>query len=151
MEFTDHTGAIHQKPPEDAIGWRISVYVVVEHEGRILLVHQPYSTALELPGGAIEIGESIADTARREFEEETLGTLTSIDSTPFYVHESFFYNDSTEARFFHSICLFYRATIDSSGEPRTHAGIEVVWVNKKRGLQKENIQPIHKMALKVIA
>jgi A/G-specific adenine glycosylase len=51
--------------------------VVALRRGRVLLVAQPGSTALALPGGKLEPGESAAGAALRELREETGIALTA--------------------------------------------------------------------------
>lgn len=48
-----------------------SVTAVVEHEGRILLIHKTDNKLWALPGGGHDPGESIRDTVTREVKEET--------------------------------------------------------------------------------
>jgi ADP-ribose pyrophosphatase YjhB (NUDIX family) len=45
--------------------------IVPNHRGELLLVHKTDNDLWALPGGAMEIGESIADTVVREVKEET--------------------------------------------------------------------------------
>ena len=45
--------------------------VVVDDQGRIVLQRRRDNDNWALPGGVMEIGESIADCARREVREET--------------------------------------------------------------------------------
>ena len=45
--------------------------IVVDHEGRILLHRRSDNARWALPGGVMDIGESIAQTATREVREET--------------------------------------------------------------------------------
>ena len=45
--------------------------VVVNKEGKILLHRRSDSNTWSLPGGAMEIGESISETVKREVKEET--------------------------------------------------------------------------------
>jgi ADP-ribose pyrophosphatase YjhB (NUDIX family) len=54
--------------------------VVVNEEEKILLQQRKDNSLWALPGGAMEIGESIAETARREVKEET-----GLDVMPEYI------------------------------------------------------------------
>jgi 8-oxo-dGTP diphosphatase len=48
--------------------------VVIDSAGRVLLIRRkrpPYEGALALPGGLVEIGETVDDACRRELLEET--------------------------------------------------------------------------------
>lgn len=54
--------------------------VVVDEQGRILLHRRSDNDLWSIPGGAMELGESIAETAVRETKEET-----GLDVRPLYV------------------------------------------------------------------
>jgi ADP-ribose pyrophosphatase YjhB (NUDIX family) len=83
--------------------------VVLDDDGRILLHRRQDNEMWALPGGKMELGESLADCARREVKEETgfdvdivglVGTYTD----PKHVFE---YDDG-EVRQEFSICLLAR-------------------------------------------
>jgi 8-oxo-dGTP diphosphatase len=60
----------HQRPLQPVLG----AAAVVIHEGRVLLVRRgqpPDEGAWSIPGGAVELGESVEDALRREVREET--------------------------------------------------------------------------------
>lgn len=58
--------------------------IVIDSDGKILLQHRRDNNFWGLPGGAMEIGESFEETARREVFEETGLTVGKLDL--FYLH-----------------------------------------------------------------
>lgn len=97
--------------------------IVVDEAGRILLIRRSDNALWSIPGGAMEVGERIADTAIREVKEETglqvvPEAIVGIYSNPRHVIE---YADG-EVRQQFSICFACRrvggelATSDESTE-----------------------------------
>lgn len=83
--------------------------VVTDEEGRVLLQRRSDNARWSVPGGAMELGESIADTAVREVKEETgfdvvIERLVGIYSDPGHVVA---YSDG-EVRQQFSICFACR-------------------------------------------
>jgi ADP-ribose pyrophosphatase YjhB (NUDIX family) len=84
--------------------------IVVDEQGRLLLQRRRDNSRWALPGGVMEIGESIGQTAAREVEEET-GIVVEPDhvvgvySDPGHV---FAYDDG-EVRQEFSVCIACRA------------------------------------------
>jgi len=63
---------------ERALGIRPSVSAVIfDRRGRLLLQQRSDGGQWGLPGGSVEIGESVRDAVRREVQEET-GLLVSV-------------------------------------------------------------------------
>jgi len=84
--------------------------VVVDGQGRIVLQRRRDNDKWALPGGVMELGESIADCARRELLEET-GLTVMIDGIVglYSDPKHLFAYDDGEVRQEFSIC--FRATI----------------------------------------
>ena len=105
-----------------------SVNVVVENDrGQILLIRRSDNDNWALPGGAIDLGESMIHAAVRETLEETgisceVTGLVGIYTDPKHI---IFYTSNNEARQEFSILLVARAV---GGEPTPSSeSTEVIW------------------------
>jgi len=103
------------------------VAVVLDADGRVLLIHKTDNDLWALPGGGHEVGESIAQTVVREVKEETgydveVDRLTGTYTNPGHVMA---YDDG-EVRQQFSLC--FRASI-TGGQARTSDESKAVrWV-----------------------
>jgi ADP-ribose pyrophosphatase YjhB (NUDIX family) len=105
-----------------------SVNVAVTNDaGEVLLIRRSDNENWALPGGAVDLGESLAQAAVRETREETgvdcqITGLSGIYTDPAHV---LFYTSNGEARQEFSIVLTARAT---GGQPtRSSETTEVRW------------------------
>src|SRR5271170_4559443 len=101
--------------------------VVVDDQGRILLQRRSDSGNWALPGGAMDIGETLAASAIREVKEETgldvrIERIVGIYSDPAHV---FAYSDG-EVRQEFSICL--ASTIAGGSLAVSHESTDVRFV-----------------------
>jgi 8-oxo-dGTP pyrophosphatase MutT (NUDIX family) len=102
--------------------------VVTDDAGRVLVIHRTDNGNWALPGGALDLGESLVQTAVREVKEETgidceITGLVGIYTDPRHV---IFYTSDGEARQEFSVLYTARAT---GGEPTpSDESRDVVWV-----------------------
>jgi ADP-ribose pyrophosphatase YjhB (NUDIX family) len=115
-------------PPANSVVPSTTV-AVRDDAGRLLLIHKIDNDFWALPGGGMDLGESIADAAVREVAEETglsveVTGLVGIYSDPGHVMA---YDDG-EVRQEFSVCFHARVL---SGEPREDGSEtkEVRWVD----------------------
>jgi ADP-ribose pyrophosphatase YjhB (NUDIX family) len=108
-----------------------SVNVLIENEaGQILMIQRSDNGNWAIPGGAIDLGESLKQAAVRETLEETgvtceVENVLGIYTDPKHI---IFYTSNGEARQEFSIVVTARAT---GGEPTTSdESTRVVWVNR---------------------
>jgi ADP-ribose pyrophosphatase YjhB (NUDIX family) len=100
--------------------------VVLDDGGRLLLIRRSDSGLYAIPGGAVELGETLTAAVRREVVEETgvdveVTGLVGVYSDPEHVIE---FSDG-EVRQEFSVC--FRA-VPVGGDPRTSAeSTEVFW------------------------
>lgn len=110
-----------------------SANVVVEDEaGRILLIRRTDNGNWALPGGAMDLGETIVQAGEREVLEETgihckVTGLVGIYTNPRHVLE---YTSNGEVRQEFSI-VFTAAWVDGSPTPSSESS-QVVWVSPDR-------------------
>jgi 8-oxo-dGTP pyrophosphatase MutT (NUDIX family) len=103
--------------------------VVVNEAGQILLIKRTDNSNWSLPGGAMDLGETIGQTAARETQEETgieceVTGLVGIYTNPNHVLE---YTSDGEVRQEFSIVFVARPL---SGEPTpSNESSQVVWVS----------------------
>jgi 8-oxo-dGTP pyrophosphatase MutT (NUDIX family) len=103
--------------------------VVTDDDGRVLLIRRSDNDKWALPGGAIDLGESMPQAAVREVAEETgidceITGLVGIYTDPRHV---ILYTSNGEARQEFSILLTGRAT---GGQPTPSSeSTEVVWTD----------------------
>ncbi len=83
---------------------RVAVGAIVFREGRVLLVKRgqpPSQGQWAIPGGRVELGETLQAAAEREINEETGLTIRAGDPT--YTFDSIIYDDAGRVRFHYVI------------------------------------------------
>lgn len=105
---------------------RVSAAVILDADGRLLLVRKAGTTAFMQPGGKPEPGETPAETLVRELAEEIGLTLASADLTPL----GEFTADAANEPGFHVVADVFRVDIGSQ-TPVVDAEIEELrWVSR---------------------
>jgi len=85
--------------------FRIGVYGLLIEDKKVLVQTHPYTKKFGLPGGAIDMGETLEEALKREFIEET--NLNVKVGNIFDVSEQFFTNPNFDEDA-HSFFLFYK-------------------------------------------
>jgi ADP-ribose pyrophosphatase YjhB (NUDIX family) len=120
--------------------------VVQDDQGRLLLIRRTDNDLYAIPGGALELGETLTQTVHREVLEETgievqVTGMIGVYSDPNHVIE---FTDG-EVRQEFSIC--FRAT-PTGGEPRTSdESKEVLWRDPD-ALDLLNIHPTIRLRIR---
>jgi 8-oxo-dGTP diphosphatase len=105
--------------------------VIFDARGRVLLVrrkHEPFAGAYALPGGFVEIGETVEQACRREVKEEVeleVGDLVLVGV----------YSDPRRDPRGHTVSAAYGTMLPSAREPRAGSdAASAEWVKDWRGL-----------------
>lgn len=126
MARIDHYHSPDAPTPNSIV---VAVTALVRNEaGRILLIRRTDNDLYAIPGGALELGETLTQAAEREVMEETgiaveITGLVGIFSNPRHVIEF----EDGEVRQEFSVCFRAKPT---GGDLRTsNESKEVLWVN----------------------
>jgi len=111
---------IEQKYPEPTVG-----ALIFNQEGKIFLMTSPkWKGKYVIPGGHIELGETIEQALKREIKEET--NLDIFDIKFITLQEFIFGEEFHEKK--HFIFLDYAAKTKNTDVVLNKEGVEYVWV-----------------------
>lgn len=143
--YFDENGKEHKKPKDVNPIWRISGYALIKEGEKLLMVTPMNRPKWELPGGGIEVSESISQGIKRECWEET-GYKVEIEDQPAYFGERDFYS-SIQDKFYRAIILVFigrvadpvqHKEVINSVEPNEIGSVE--WVDYKK-LKENEVHP----------
>lgn len=87
--------------------WRPSAYGIVVKDNKLLLSKQ--LGGYDLPGGGVDLGETLEDGVIREIKEET--GLDVIDPKPAGIASNFFQSTHADNRSYQSILIYFVCTL----------------------------------------
>jgi 8-oxo-dGTP pyrophosphatase MutT (NUDIX family) len=90
--------------PRAKLTFRPSVYAIILRGDKVLLLNTRSTGKYSLPGGGVDVGESMEEALHREVREET-GLKIAIDRFAGFREQFFYYDPGDEA--YHSFLFFY--------------------------------------------
>lgn len=103
------TNANLESVPYDGseITWRVSAYVLIVKDGKLLLAKNRLEKFYDVLGGGIDIGESIEEALYREAKEE--GGVTIRLGKLLFAEQDWFYH--RKGKFYQTLQLYYEAEL----------------------------------------
>lgn len=117
------------KLPKEKFVFRPTVYGIILNKEKVLIARTRKGQII-LPGGAVEIGETIENALKRELFEEA-GIEIKVDNF-FCIKEGFLYNDIKDIAY-HKICFYYKCTpLSFQLVNRPNEEVSTEWVELKK-------------------
>ncbi len=123
-----------------------SAHAIVFQEGKVLLVkraHPPSQGQWSVPGGVIELGETIRDAVRHELCEEC-GLEVEVGEI-FDAIDNIILDEKGEIRFHYIVIYVLAQPIGGNARPGTDA-LELLWAN----LEELEVLVMHPLARRVV-
>ena len=142
--YKDRKGNYHKKPENIKSQKRESANGIYLKDGKVLLVKPSWVNIWEFPGGGKEPNESLIDTLKREFLEETGCKILKLDETPIHNIKTKFYADDLDVFFDANIYFFKILEIGERDEKFIDRN-EIVDLKSIliSSLNKENMNNLH--------
>ncbi len=112
-ESADYITWIRQRVGTDLVFMNFAVGCVFDNRGRLLLQHRADDGQWGLPGGAMELGESVEEALVRELKEETGLTVTVDYLLGIYTKYQHTYPNGDRSQ---PIGIFFVCRADNPGE-----------------------------------
>src|SRR5699024_3028793 len=87
------------------------VCAVIQHDGKILAMHDERSPYFYLPGGRVSLGETAENAVIREIEEEL--NITARIIRPLWLNQGFFKED-VDGLQYHELCIYFLMDISDT-------------------------------------
>ena len=131
------------------IGWTLRANVLVGRDGKVLMVRQPpaWGGRWELPGGGLEVGETLLEGAARECHEETGYRFVASSPVPIDVQEVWWAGPHGH---YHGVIFVFQGDVVGEPDPewtQDHSEVvETAWIDP-RELDAATTRSIHWPAL----
>lgn len=142
--YKDRKGNYHKKPENIKSKKRESANGIYIKNGQVLLVKPSWVDIWEFPGGGKETNESLIETLKREFLEETGYEILKFDENPIHQINTKFYADDLDI-FFDSNMYFYKILEIGEQDKTLINRDEIIDIQSLSldSLNKENMNNLH--------
>lgn len=106
MDFYDVKGKEVRLPKGRDCNWRPAAYGVLIENGKLLFIKPNWDDKFCLPGGSVDLGETLMEALEREFMEETGYEIRIKNPNHPYADSSLFGSDEID-KYFQRISLYY--------------------------------------------
>jgi 8-oxo-dGTP diphosphatase len=147
--FVDPRGAEVPFDGASPVTWRLSAYVLVVRDERVLMVRQTadWGGRWELPGGQVDADEALVEGAERECREETGYRFVAASPVPVHMQEAWF---AGPAGYRHAVVFVFRGDVVGDADPGWTPDLgeiaQVAWVDPGE-LSAATTQALHWGAL----
>ena len=115
MIFRDWNDNEVEKPDDREIIWRPSAYAIIIDDNKILLVKSKGNGKFTLPGGEVNLNETLLEGLAREVYEETGCSIDKESARQVHTGENFFYAEDVDV-YSHALLTVYE--LDLLGSDR---------------------------------
>lgn len=130
-----------QKFPEPTVG-----LFIFNPRGEILLIKtHKWRNKLAVPGGHIELGETLEGTAKREAKEETGLTIYGLS----FIHHDQMVYDKIFFKKKHYIFLDFSAKTKSTRVKLNDEAEDYLWLDPKKTVKLKNLEPYARRTIKI--
>jgi 8-oxo-dGTP pyrophosphatase MutT (NUDIX family) len=149
VTFLDPEGRPMRHDGTTPVTWRVGAFALAVRDGRVLLIEPASGDRWELPGGGVDVHETLLEGATRECREETGYAFVAAAPEPVYLGELFFHWHQSAPptpgpRYWHALMAFFVGTVtgdaDRAWRPDPHEVRGVRWVDPA-DLTPERTQP----------
>ena len=103
VDCIDIHGQMRRLPKTDLI-FRPAVFAIVVHDEQLLVLTLKATGKRHLPGGGVDLGDTLETTLKRELQEET-GVEIEVGNLVYVAELFFYYNPSGKA--YHGLHFYY--------------------------------------------
>ncbi|MFC1697183.1 NUDIX domain-containing protein [Nanoarchaeota archaeon] len=153
MKFKDWDGNFVELPEGRNFSWRPSAYAAIVNDGKVFMIKAVQHGKWELPGGGIELSESIIEGLKREVLEESGYEIVVSENDLIHFWEGYFYAKDID-KYFQTIGMFFKVKLASEFQDKSKINfkdevLDMKWIDLN-DYENDDINPIIIPVLKIL-